>query len=407
MILYNLSIYFYTIAIKIAAIFNFKAKLWIDGRKNIFKNLENTLDKTENIIWIHAASLGEFEQGRPLIEKIKQNNPNQKILLTFFSPSGYEVRKNYELADFVFYLPADTPYNAKRFIKIVSPAKIYFIKYEFWQNYLKQAYLKKIPIYLVSGIFRENQIFFKPYGKYYRKVLDYFTYFFVQNKTSENLLKKLGYNNVFVAGDTRFDRVYDIAKNSKDITVANEFTKNKFTIVAGSSWQADEILLFEFMKKHSGKIKLILAPHEIKQSNIKRIQESCPAKSILFSEANASNISDKDVLIINNIGMLSSLYKYGNIAYIGGGFGAGIHNVLEAAIYGIPVIFGKKYKKFNEAVNLINRKAAFSINNYQELESILNKLIDDKLFLESAGNESAKYVKENIGAVNIILNKTF
>ena len=406
--IYNVSIFLYHVAIKLASFFNPKAKLWIDGRKNIFQKLkQNFNDNNAQVYWFHAASLGEFEQGRPLIEKIKKQYPNIKILLTFFSPSGYEIRKNYELADFIFYLPIDYKANAVKFLQIVKPKKIFFIKYEFWHNYLFQANKLNIPVYLISGIFRENQLFSKPYGKFHRKVLSNFTYFFVQNKKSKDLLKSISYTNVMITGDTRFDRVKDIANNSKDILPAYNFTRNNISLVVGSSWPADEDIIFKFMEKHKGLLKVILAPHEVNNANINRITNKTSVKSIKFSQAGIDTVSQYDMLIIDNVGMLSSLYKYGNLAYVGGGFGAGIHNVLEASVYGIPVLFGPKYQKFDEAVNLIKKNAAFSIKSYAEFETIMLKLISDSSLSNKCGQNALKYMNDNFGACDKIMKFIF
>ncbi len=404
---YNTGIRAYTSAIKTASIFNNKAKLWVDGRKNIFTKLEADFKQnTAKIIWIHAASLGEFEQGRPLIEELKQKFPEKKILLTFFSPSGFEIRKNYEKADYIYYLPADTPKNANKFIEIVKPETVYFIKYEFWQNYLFTLYKQKIPTYLVSGIFRKEQMFFNKSGKSYRKVLNYFTHLFVQNKTSLDLLKSIDINNVTISGDTRFDRVIDIANKTIELKKVAEFCDNKQIIIAGSSWQPDEELLAKYLNSTKFDIKLIIAPHEIKEQNIARIKKSINKNILLYSDMENSIPKDYDVLIINNIGLLSSLYKYANIAYIGGGFGVGIHNILEAATFGKPIVFGPKYKKFKEAVDLINLEAAFSISNYVEFESIFNRFLTDNKYLEKTSEISAKFVQNNAGAVKKILLKT-
>jgi len=404
---YNTGIRAYTSAIKTASIFNNKAKLWVDGRKNIFTKLEADFKQnTAKIIWIHAASLGEFEQGRPLIEELKQKFPEKKILLTFFSPSGFEIRKNYEKADYIYYLPADTPKNANKFIEIVKPETVYFIKYEFWQNYLFTLYKQKIPTYLVSGIFRKEQMFFNKSGKSYRKVLNYFTHLFVQNKTSLDLLKSIDINNVTISGDTRFDRVIDIANKTIELKKVAEFCDNKQIIIAGSSWQPDEELLAKYLNSTKFDIKLIIAPHEIKEQNIARIKKSINKNILLYSDIENSIPKDYDVLIINNIGLLSSLYKYANIAYIGGGFGVGIHNILEAATFGKPIVFGPKYKKFKEAVDLINLEAAFSISNYVEFESIFNRFLTDNKYLEKTSEISAKFVQNNAGAVKKILLKT-
>jgi len=404
-IVYNTGIRAYTMAIKTSSLFNDKAKLWVNGRKNIFAKLqEGFKNETNKIIWVHAASLGEFEQGRPLIEKLKQKYPEKKILLTFFSPSGYEIRKNYDKADYIFYLPADTPANAKKFIEIVKPETVYFIKYEFWRNYLHELYKKNIPTFLVSGIFRKEQVFFKQSGKSYRKVLDYFTHFFVQNQTSLDLLKSIDITNVTISGDTRFDRVIDIAKQTIELKKVEEFCDNKQIIIAGSSWQADEEFLAKYINSTKFDIKLIIAPHEIKEQNITRITKLLNKKVLLYSDIENVNPSNFDVLIINNIGLLSSLYKYGSIAYIGGGFGVGIHNILEAATFGKPIIFGPKYQKFKEAVDLIKLKGAFSIGDYQEMEKHFDKLLSDKEYLLETSEIAENFVKNNAGAVDLIIN---
>ncbi len=404
---YNTGIKAYTSAIKTASLFNDKAKLWVEGRKNIFQRLESDFKENKaKVIWIHAASLGEFEQARPLIEKLKQKYPDKKILLTFFSPSGYEVRKNYEIADYIYYLPADTSKNAKQFIKIVKPEIVYFIKYEFWKNYLYNLYINKIPTYLVSGIFRESQVFFKNSGKSYSKVLNYFTHFFVQNQTSLSLLKSIGITNVTVSGDTRFDRVIDIANQTIDLKKVSKFCNNKQVIIAGSSWQPDEELLAKYINNSKFDVKLIIAPHEIKEQNILRIKKLLNKKVLLYSDINNVKPEDYDVLIINNIGLLSSLYKYADIAYIGGGFGVGIHNILEPATFGKPIVFGTKYKKFKEAVDLIELNAAFSISNYNELKNIFNKLLSDNEYLKQTSEISANFVQNNAGAVKLIISKT-
>jgi len=404
---YNTGIRAYISAIKTASLFNDKAKLWVDGRKNIFEKLEADFKQnTAKVIWVHAASLGEFEQGRPLIEELKQKYPEKKILLTFFSPSGYEIRKNYDKADYIYYLPADIPKNAKRFIDIVKPETVYFIKYEFWQNYLYTLHTQNIPTYLVSGIFRKEQVFFKKSGKSYRKVLNYFTHFFVQNETSLILLKSIDINNVTISGDTRFDRVIDIANKTIELKKVAEFCDNKQIIIAGSSWQPDEELLAKYINTTKFDVKLIIAPHEIKEQNIVRIKKLINKNILLYSDIENSTPKDFDVLIINNIGLLSSLYKYADIAYIGGGFGVGIHNILEAATFGKPIVFGPKYQKFKEAVDLIELKSAFSISNYTELENIFNRFLTDKELLKQASEISAKFVQDNAGAVKLVLSKT-
>lgn len=404
-ILYLLGIRIFYILVLIASPFNSKAKLWLQGRKRIFTSLKSAIKANDKIFWIHCASLGEFEQGRPLIEALKSEYPQHKILLTFYSPSGYEIRKNYEHADYVYYLPLDTPLNAKRFVEIVKPQAVFFVKYEFWYFILREIHKKNIPLYLVSGIFRKNQRFFKPGGVKSRKMLNWFTHFFVQNKESEKLLQSIHIDNVTVAGDTRFDRVYDITQKAKSLPLIESFAKDQLVLIAGSSWKPDEDLLLKYFKESSYSFKLIVAPHEIHKENIARIEKAVSdSKSVLrFSETNKTNIKNADLLIIDSIGILSSVYKYGNIAYIGGGFGKGIHNILEAATFGLPIVFGPNYLKFKEAVDLIKLKGAFSIKNYEELNSILDSFLGDLEKIKQAGKISSQYTNQNRGATEQIL----
>lgn len=401
--LYNLSILSYYWLIRVASLFHKKAKFWVNGRKNLFKDIESKLkNNTKNLVWFHCASLGEFEQGRPVMEKLKANKPSVKILLTFFSPSGYEIRKNYTGADYIFYLPIDTPKNANRFINLIQPQAAFFVKYEFWFNYLQELKKRNIPVYLISGIFRPEQHFFKWYGTWFKNKLDSFEYFFVQNENSKKLLNGIGYNNVSISGDTRFDRVYEISKNTSDIKFINEFSNNKKILVAGSTWPDDEKILAAINYSKYG-FKLIIAPHEIGESHINNIESLFKKENtIRYSKTNANNCAEKNILIIDNIGMLSSLYKYGNMAYIGGGFGTGIHNILEAATFGLPVIFGPNYSKFNEAIELISLGGAFSIENQNELEATFTKLCDENTN-HSCSKICSDYVQNNIGATEIIL----
>ena len=405
--------FFYTIALKayyliisIFALFNLKAKQWIDGRKNLLNRLKDEIVPGEPVAWFHCASLGEFEQGRPVIEAYKKKYTDHKILLTFFSPSGYEIRKNYEFADYVYYLPIDTPRNAKQFIDIVNPRIVFFIKYEFWQCFIQEIGRREIPLYLVSGIFRKNQHFFRWYGKNARRMLNNFTHFFVQNKNSHDLLNSIELNNVSISGDTRFDRVFAIAQKAKELPLVEKFKNNSKIIIAGSSWKPDEEIIIGFFNQNS-RYKLIIAPHEIHSDNISRIINAFTAKTnvLKYSDANETNIEKADVLIIDSIGMLSSLYKYGDIAYIGGGFGKGIHNTLEAATFGLPVIFGPNYQKFQEALDLLKQQAAFAISSATDYEDIILKLLDDYDFILQSGNRSANYVKQHCGATNLILDK--
>lgn len=405
---YNLAILFYGFFIRIACLFNEKARLFVAGRKNWKEKLNTAVDKDASYIWFHCASLGEFEQGRPVLEEIKKQYPHYKIALTFFSPSGYEVRKNYEGADIVSYLPLDTKRNAQDFIHCLNPKKVFFVKYEFWYNFVSQLKKQEIPLYIISAIFRENQQFFKstPWGKWYKKMLNNFEHIFIQNESSAKLLEQAGAQHYTVSGDTRFDRVAEIARGAKKFEIVEKFIGKNETLVAGSTWKPDEELLTAFINKSNG-LKLIIAPHEVSVANINRIQQLLKKRAICFSKAHISDIDTYDVLIIDSIGILSSLYQYGNIAYIGGGFGVGIHNILEAATFKLPVLFGPNYKKFKEAVDLVNEKGAFPICNFVELESILNKLLSNKNKLKDASNICVKYIEKNVGATKLIINKVF
>lgn len=404
-ILYLLGIRTFQILVLLVSPFNSKAKLWLKGRKKIFKSLKRTINPSDKIFWIHCASLGEFEQGRPLIEALKREYPQHKILLTFYSPSGYEIRKNYEHADYVYYLPLDTPLNAKHFIDIVKPQAVFFVKYEFWYFFLREIQKQNIPLYLVSGIFRKNQRFFKPQGVMSRKMLKWFTHFFVQNEESKELLQSIHINNVSVTGDTRFDRVYDITQKAKSLPLIEAFAKDALVLIAGSSWKPDEELLLNYFNESSYSFKMIIAPHEIHKENIARIEKTVGGSktALKFSAANATNIQNADVLMIDSIGLLSSIYKYGHIAYIGGGFGKGIHNILEAATFGLPILFGPNYLKFKEAVDLIEFKGAFSIKKYDELKSILDSFLKDQQKIKESGKISSQYVEKNRGATKHIL----
>lgn len=400
--IYSAGIISYSILIWLASFFNSKAKLWIQGRKGIFEKIEADKIAIKNVIWFHVSSLGEFEQARPIIEKIKKKNNSQKILLTFFSPSGYEIRKDFKLVDYVYYLPIDTIKNAKKFLKLINPKIVVFVKYDFWFNYIEQIYKKSIPLYLVSGIFREKQLFFKKIGKSYAKLLTYFTHLFVQDNVSVELLKSLEIKNVTLAGDTRFDRVIEIAEKSIDIDIVEKFKDNKTTIVVGSSWLVDEKIFTEFINLTYENIKFIIAPHHTEENRIIELLQLLKKKVVRFSKANMETVSDFQVLIIDNIGMLSSIYKYGNIAYIGGGFGTGIHNILEAAVYGMPIVFGPNYKKFNEAKQLIALKTAFPITNLEDFTRIMKTFLSDENFLASTSEKAKNYVYHNKGATEKI-----
>lgn len=402
--LYSIGIGMYYLGILIASLFSKKARLWITGRKNIFNLIEEKVSPSDKIYWFHSASLGEFEQGRPVMEAIKKNDPSIKICLTFFSPSGYEIRKNYEHADYIFYLPLDTKRNAARFIKLVNPQKAFFIKYEYWYHYLDQLNRQNIPAYLISAYFRHNQIFFRWYGKWFLKILFKFTHIFVQNKLSEQILEYARLYDVTSSGDTRFDRVIEIARQSKKIEVVEKFKNNDIIIIGGSTWPKDEELLTRFINDTSHNVKYIIAPHIISEGNIHHLEKSIKKPLVKYSSAGENDISKFQILIIDNIGMLSSLYKYADIAYIGGGFGAGIHNILEAAVFGLPVIFGPKHKKYQEALDLLKLGGAYTICDCKNLCKYFEDLLDDRV-RKRVGKISKKYVAEKQGATQIILDK--
>jgi 3-deoxy-D-manno-octulosonic-acid transferase len=403
-IIYDLFIYLYRVLIGIAALSgNTKARIWIDGRKNWKEDLLQKLEHAgTNRMWIHCASLGEFEQGRPVIEQLKANDPTLFIILTFFSPSGFELRKNYNKADVVCYLPTDTKKNARKFIAIASPKFAVFVKYEFWINYFEELKQKNIPLFVVSSIFRPSQVFFKWYGAFYKKALQNVKHFFVQDENSKKLLILAGIKNVSVTGDTRFDRVLAVSKEVKKFPLVDQFSRNNKVLVAGSSWPEDEEIIFHVLKHSSTlSLKLILAPHEVDENRIhkleKLVNEKFGAGSVLrYSSGNYSE--NARVLIIDNIGLLSSLYRYATIAWIGGGFGKGIHNVLEASVFGVPVIFGPEYRKFREATELVNLNGAFSVGNSKDAGEILVKLLTDDSLLTKSSSSAKLYVQANSGA---------
>jgi len=388
-----------------ASLWNRKAKLWLEGRKNIFERLNSAHPTPDSrLIWMHCSSLGEFEQGRPILEKLKSRYRDVKILLTFFSPSGYEIRKNYKGADYVFYLPIDSAGNAKRFFEIVNPGLVLFVKYEYWYYYLQECKKRNIPLLMISAIFRKNQPFFKWYGAFHRKMLGCMKQFFLQDETSKKLLQSLQINNLTVSGDTRFDRVSEIAESAEQLPIIEQFCENKNVIVAGSTWPEDESIIKKAINSDNS-LKLIIAPHEIHEKHLKEIKNLFPG-SILFSQLTTdySSVINYNCLIIDNIGMLSSLYRYATITYVGGGFKNGIHNILEAAVYGKPVIFGPEYGKFREAVELIQYGGGISINNSTELKNCINNLLTDRLYCKETGKKSFEYVRKNKGATEMILS---
>lgn len=402
--IYNLIIYLYASAVRLAALFNKKAFLMVAGHTEAFNKLKKEIDSSAKYIWFHAASLGEFEQGRPLIEEIRKQYPDYKILQTFFSPSGYEVRKNYKGADIVCYLPFDTPGNAHRFIALAKPCMAFFVKYEFWKNYLVELNRKSIPVYSVSSIFRDNQIFFRWYGASYRNVLKQFTHLFVQNEYSVSLLEKISVRNTTVVGDTRFDRVLEICRQAKELPIVEQFKGNAVTLVAGSSWAPDEDIFIPYFNAHP-KMKLIIAPHVIDESHIKEIIGKLDRTVVRYTQATPETVAQADCLIIDCFGLLSSIYRYGEIAYIGGGFGVSIHNTLEAAVYGMPVIFGPNNKKFQEAQDLLVCKGGFEILGAQDFNQLMDRFLTDNSFLDKAGKKAGNYVRDNSGALEKIMHE--
>jgi 3-deoxy-D-manno-octulosonic-acid transferase len=424
-VVYNFIVLIASQILKIVALLSPKMKLFVYGRKTVFSTLKGKISPTDQSIWFHAASLGEYEQGLPVIEKIKEKYPNHKIVVTFFSPSGYEVRKNNTVADVTVYLPLDTKSNAKKFIELINPEMVFFIKYEYWPNYLKELKKRNIKTYLISGILRENQTFFKWYGGFYRNALKTFDYFFVQNESSKKLLQSIGFNNVKVSGDTRFDRVVSILERDNALDFIEEFKDNETTIVIGSSWPKDENLWIEYINNSSENVKFIIAPHNIKQEQIQELKNSIAKKTILFSEHNEVRTSrdennknlhnirtsrdlslrEFDVFIIDTIGILTKIYSYADIAYVGGGFGnPGIHNILEPATFGIPIVIGPNYSHFAEAIALVNLNGCLSIQNQTQLNETLNLLLQNEGERFEKGHICSTFIQMNKGATAIIMN---
>lgn len=404
MFIYSFFIQLYVFLIRVVALWNQKAALWVNGRKGWQIRLKKAMSESgdKKVIWIHCASLGEFEQGRPLMESLKKDFPSSFIILTFFSPSGYEIRKNYAIADWVMYLPADTRRNAETFLELTKPDLAIFVKYEYWFNLILGLKKRNIPTLMVSGIFFKNQIFFKWYGKWGQQFLNVFKMIFVQNKASADLLKKIGMNHVVIAGDTRFDRVLSIAHEFTHIELIRKFCEGRFTYVLGSTWEEDEALWQEWIASHQTDI-FIIAPHEIDEEHIHGIEQRW-AGCIRFSQLKDVHIfQSKHILIIDNIGMLSSIYQYANISYVGGGFGNGIHNTLEAAVYGKPVLFGPEHEIFTEALGLIEAKSGFVIHDPKELEACLNDLTKNEEKLKQSSAAAAHFVKTHAGATDKIL----
>ncbi len=403
--LYNILLIVASRLLNLIALFNPKIRLFVEGRKSVFADLKSKISANDKTVWFHAASLGEFEQGLPVMEKIRLEFPKHKIVVTFFSPSGYEVRKNNTLADVTVYLPLDTQSNAKRFLKLVHPDMVFFIKYEFWPNYLNELKKAQIKTYLISGIFRKNQVFFKWYGGFYGNALKAFDYFFVQNESSKSLLQKLGFNNVKISGDTRFDRVVAILERDNSLDFIRQFKNDTITIVVGSSWPKDESLLGDYINRTQEEVKFIIAPHNIKPEQIRELKNSITKKTILFSEKEGVALSDYDVLIVDTVGILTKIYSYADIAYVGGGFGnPGVHNILEPATFGIPIVVGPNFSHFAEAVALVHQQGCVSVSTQAELNDAFSNLILNKDIRHEKGHICATFVQMNKGATATIIN---
>lgn len=404
---YNLGLILYAWAVRLAALRHKKARLWIDGRRDLFRRMRETIDPEARIIWIHVASLGEFEQGRPIIENLRRTHPEYKILLTFFSPSGYEIRKDYKGADYLFYLPLDTSRNARRFLDIAHPEIAIFVKYEYWLNLLRELRRRKVRTYIVSAIFRRNSIFFRPYGGWWRQALETFDVLFVQNEESKELLATLGFDNVLVAGDTRFDRVAEITRTAKRIDIIDRFKGDSRLFVAGSTWGPDEELLIRLINDNP-EVKFIIAPHEMDEGRIARIIGEVRGGTLRYTQCTSrTGYGSRQVLILDTVGILASVYSYATWSYIGGGFGVGIHNTLEAATFGLPVAFGPNYEKFKEARDLVTLGAARSVSDYAQLRDWFTPLRDNEVFLQKTSRIAKDYTTRHQGATSIIIKTIF
>jgi 3-deoxy-D-manno-octulosonic-acid transferase len=398
LLIYNIALQFYFLAICVVSVFNKKAQLWFNGRKN------KSYIKYDQSIWFHFASLGEFEQGRPVLEKMRELHPQEKIVITFFSPSGFEIRKGTPLADAVYYLPLDTAANARKFISAINPTIAVFTKYEYWYHFFNELNKRQVPLYIISGIFRPGQVFFKWYGGLHSKILSFVSHFFVQDEQSVQLLQTIGINNATISGDTRFDRVWANAQEPKELPLIHQFVNNQKTFIAGSTWPEDEKLIATLTVQYPN-WKFIIAPHEISEEKMNRLLALLPEGSAIRYSQLQSHISNlkSRILIIDNVGMLSSLYQYGHIAYIGGGFGVGIHNTLEAAAFGLPVIFGPNYVRFKEAKDLVALECGFSINDETELQNTVKFLVEDDVRYREISEKIRNYVRSNIGATDTII----
>lgn len=401
--LYQIGIQLTSILLPFSTFFSPKMKLFVNGRKRSFQILEQKIESSKRHIWMHVASLGEYEQGLPIMEAFKKKHPEYKIVLTFFSPSGYEIRKNNTVADITLYLPLDTQTNVKRFLDLINPEMVFFIKYEFWPNYLNELKKRNIPTYLISGIFREKQLFFKPYGSFYRNALKTFSHFFVQNESSKQLLASIGFTNVTVHGDTRFDRVAQIVERTQPLDYIEKFKNNSTTIVIGSSWIDDEEVYLSYLN-NSENLKWIIAPHNIKEDEMSRLISKINKKVIRFTTYTENELANADVFIIDTIGILTQIYAYADIAYVGGGFRTGLHNILEPATYGTAVVIGPKYTKFQEAKVLVALGSCLVVNNTEELTSTFDHLIENESYRNELGNKNKEFVLQNKNATKVVMD---
>jgi len=402
---YNILVYTTWLVLQPIALFNKKIKLFVQGRKKTFSILEKCLDLKKKSIWMHVASLGEFEQGLPILEKLRTKYPEHQIVLTFFSPSGYEIKKNTTVADVVVYLPMDTNANAKRFLNLIHPEFAIFVKYEVWPNYLFHLHNKNIPVYLISAIFSKRQIYFKPYGGFMRKSLGKFEHFFVQDENSKKLLTAIGFPNSTISGDTRLDRVSEILKRDNRLGFMDRFKANHLCVVAGSTWPEDEEILIEYINGTQGQVKFVVAPHEIKKPHVDKIISALTKKTVLYSELGNTDLTEFDVLIVDTIGLLTKIYSYANIAYVGGGFATGLHNTMEPAVFGVPIIIGPRYKGFKEAEDLVFAGGIVPIADKNSFFSLMDDLIHDPNTIKSIGAINSDYIKSNKGATDLIMEQ--
>jgi len=401
--LYNILINIAWVGLKVVALFNAKIKLFVKGRKNSFAILKEKIASNSKSIWVHVASLGEFEQGLPILERLRTKYPEHKLVLSFFSPSGYEVKKNTTVADVVVYLPMDSNSKVKRFLNLINPELAIFVKYEVWPNYLYHLKKRKIPTILVSAIFSKRQIYFKSYGRFMRKSLDTFSHFFVQDEKSKKLLESIGFNNATIGGDTRLDRVSEILKRNNQLDFMNRFKNNQLCLVAGSTWPEDEELLINHINNTKEKMKFVIAPHEIKPAHIEKITSALQKRTILYSEIGSQNLKEFDILVVDTIGLLTKIYSYANIAYVGGGFATGLHNTMEPAVFGIPIIIGPQFEGFKEAKDLVKEGGIIPISSQGSFNNLMSELLDNPVSIKNIGEINSNYINSNRGAANLIM----